>query len=61
MPDTATDPGIRHLADVLGVGHALRDAPDENFIDKMRSRFPTELEFDKMLTRKARARPENPV
>ena len=56
MPDTATDSGIRHLADVLGVGHAMRDAPDENFIAKMKSRFPTEREFDKMLTRKARQR-----
>ena len=56
MPDTATDPGIRHLADVLDVGHALRDAPDEGFIARMRSRFPTEREFDKMLTRKARQR-----
>ena len=56
MPDTATDPGVRHLADVLGVGHALRDAPDEGFIARMKSRFPTEREFDKMLTRKARQR-----
>lgn len=56
MPDTATDPGVRHLADVLGVGHALRDSPDEAFIARMQSRFPTEREFDKMLTRKARQR-----
>jgi aminoglycoside phosphotransferase (APT) family kinase protein len=56
MPDTATDPGVRHLADVLDVGHALRDAPDEAFISKMRSSFPTEREFDRMLTRKARQR-----
>ena len=56
MPDTATDPGVRHLADVQGVGHALRDAPDEGFIARMKSRFPTEREFDKMLTRKARQR-----
>ena len=54
--DTAADPGIRHLADVLDVGHALRDAPDEAFIERMRNRYPTEREFDRMLTRKARQR-----
>ena len=56
MPEPATDPGLRHLADVLDVGHALRDRPDEGFIARMRSRFPTEREFDQMLTRKARQR-----
>ncbi len=56
MNDIPADPGIRHLADVLDVGHALRDAPDEAFIARMRSRFPTEREFDHMLTRKARQR-----
>ncbi|MCW5653896.1 phosphotransferase family protein [Hydrogenophaga sp.] len=50
------DPGRDVLEDMRGMDHALRDAPDEAFIARMRERFPTEREMDAMLTRKMRRR-----
>ncbi len=50
------DPGVAFLAEVRGVGHALRDAPTQAFIETMRARYPTEREFDALLTRKLRQR-----
>jgi aminoglycoside phosphotransferase (APT) family kinase protein len=37
---------------VLGVDEARRDHPDDAFIQAMRTKYPTEREFDAMLTRK---------
>jgi aminoglycoside phosphotransferase (APT) family kinase protein len=51
-----TDPGIAFLAQVRNVDHALRDAPTEDFIEEMKARYPTEREFDAMLTRRMRNR-----
>ncbi|GAC1390992.1 MAG: hypothetical protein NVSMB34_05000 [Variovorax sp.] len=53
--DTPIDPGLAFLAQVRHVD-ALRDAPTEAFIAEMRSRYPTEREFDAMLTRRMRSR-----
>lgn len=54
--NTTFDPGIDILAQVRNVNHALRDQPTEAFIEEMRSRYPTEREFDAMLTRRMRNR-----
>lgn len=54
--DAHTDPGLAFLAQVRHVDDALRDAPTESFIAEMRSRYPTEREFDAMLTRRMRNR-----
>ncbi len=50
------DPGVEQLRRVLEVGDAQRDAPDAVFIEAMRERYPTEREFDAMLTRKQQRR-----
>jgi aminoglycoside phosphotransferase (APT) family kinase protein len=50
------DPGLIHLQRILNVGHCERDRPSESFIADMQARFPTEREFDRVLTRKQRGR-----
>lgn len=50
------DPGQSVLDEVLGITHAQREQPTEDFIQRMRERFPTEREADAMLTRKMRRR-----
>jgi aminoglycoside phosphotransferase (APT) family kinase protein len=54
--DLDQDPGRAVLDEVRGITHALRDRPTEEFIARMRQRFPTEREVDAMLTRKMRRR-----
>lgn len=54
--EVPADPGLAYLAQVRSADHALRDQPTEAFIDAMRARYPTEREFDAMLTRKMRNR-----
>jgi len=56
MSTPLADPGLVHLDAVRAVGHALRDQPTEAFVAQMRERYPTEREFDEMLTRKLRRR-----
>ena len=56
MTTMTPDPGLVQLNDVFTIDHALRDAPTESFIKQMRERFPTEREFDSMLTRKLQHR-----
>ena len=53
---TAGDPGIAALAAWRALTDARRDAPDESLLESLRARFPTEREFDEMLTRKGRRR-----
>jgi len=53
---TAGDPGIAALAAWRALTDERRDAPDEALLESLRSRFPTEREFDEMLTRKGRRR-----
>lgn len=55
-PATDPDPGAALLARWRAQTDALRDTPDEAFIAAMRARYPTEREFDTMLTRRARRR-----
>ncbi len=50
------DPGSALLADWRALTDERRDAPDEQLIDAMRRRYPTEREFDAMLTRRAQRR-----
>lgn len=50
------DPGIFHLQNIFETDHSVRDAPSDDFIQAMRERFPTEREFDAMLTRKMQHR-----
>lgn len=54
--DPQTDPGLAFLAQVRALDDVLRDAPTEALIAEMRSRYPTEREFDAMLTRRMRNR-----
>ncbi len=54
--DASADPGLAFLAQVRAANHAQRDTPSEDFIAQMRARYPTEREFDAMLTRKMRNR-----
>jgi aminoglycoside phosphotransferase (APT) family kinase protein len=54
--DTILDVGSDRLREIQEIGHAQRDAPDAAFIEQMRSRFPSEAEYDRMLTRKAEHR-----
>ena len=54
--DASTDPGLTFLAQVRAASHAQRDSPSEDFIAQIRARYPTEREFDAMLTRKMRNR-----
>jgi len=53
---TLPDPGVALLASWRALTDARRDAPDDALIDAMRQRYPTEREFDAMLTRRARRR-----
>lgn len=55
--DTAVDIGSPHLADIR-IDDAMRDAPTADFISSLRRRYPTETEYDRMLTRKAQHRPD---
>jgi aminoglycoside phosphotransferase (APT) family kinase protein len=50
------DPGLIHLRNVFETDHSVRDAPSDDFIQAMHKRFPTEREFDAMLTRKMQHR-----
>jgi len=52
----ATDPGEALLADWRALTDARRDVPDDTLVEAMRARYPTEREFDAMLTRRARRR-----
>ena len=51
-----SDPGLAALAAWRALTDERRDAPDEAFVQAMRERYPTEREFDAMLTRKSRRR-----
>lgn len=50
------DPGVALLARWRNLTDERRDAPDDALIDALRARYPTEREFDAMLTRRARRR-----
>ncbi|MGM7669222.1 phosphotransferase family protein [Microbacterium sp. A93] len=54
--NTILDIGSDRLREIREVDHARRDAPDAAFIEQMRERFPSEAEYDRMLTRKAESR-----
>ena len=56
MSDGAADPGLVHLRNIFDLDHAARDRPSATFIEDMQARFPTEREFDRMLTRKQQQR-----
>lgn len=58
MSTTTADPGVFHLESVVNIGHDLRDNPSADFLTQLRERFPTEREFDAMLTRKMQRRPQ---
>lgn len=55
-PSTVHDPGVALLEQLRTLTDERRDAPDDTFIDAMRARYPTEREFDAMLTRRSRRR-----
>jgi aminoglycoside phosphotransferase (APT) family kinase protein len=56
MNGPAADPGLAHLAALRRADNERRDAPDAAFIAELRQRYPTEREFDAMLTRKLQRR-----
>ena len=47
------DPGAALLDELRALTDARRDAPDQALIEAMRKRYPTEREFDAMLTRRS--------
>ena len=53
---TTDDPGLIHLQDALTLDDDARDHPSPSFIETMQARYPTEREFDLMLTTKQRHR-----
>lgn len=62
LEPTTTDPGKFYLNEVLSLDDTLRDDPTAEFTDRMHQRYPTEREFDRMLTRKLqnRSQPRRP-
>ena len=56
--DAIVDTGLDFLAQVRFASAAQRDTPSDEFIEQMRARYPTEREFDAMLTRRMRRRRE---
>src|SRR5690606_34064194 len=54
--DTLVDAGSLRLQQIRDVDDPQRDAPDADFVARMREQFPTEAEYDRMLTRKAESR-----
>ena len=47
------DPGLALLQELRSLTDERRDIPDEALVDEMRRRYPTEREFDAMLTRRS--------
>src|SRR5690606_24275297 len=54
--DTIHDVGADRIREIREIDHNTRDAPDADFVEQMRRRFPSEAEYDRMLTRKAEHR-----
>ncbi|MGM7678604.1 phosphotransferase family protein [Microbacterium sp. A94] len=54
--DTLLDTGSLRLREIRETDDTQRDSPDASFVERMRERFPTEAEYDRMLTRKAESR-----
>lgn len=56
LTSASTDPGAPLLAHWRALTDARRDAPDAALTNELRARYPTEREFDAMLTRRAQRR-----